>query len=198
MRHFYGDRVLTSENVRRITVLVRGNLCFTLLIGDREWTMTVDDVPWLDEAEQMAWRSFMDGTQRLFDAINDALVTASGLTFADYRILVLLSEHDHMRMSDLADGALATKSTISRRVDRLVEAGFIERMAKDQDRDLRNRECRITDLGREKLHEAAKGHVLAVRTYLLDHLDDHERDAMATTFAKVDTWLRENERLRVK
>jgi DNA-binding MarR family transcriptional regulator len=161
--------------------------------------MTEDDgVPWLDEKEQMAWRSFMDGTQRLFDAINDALVSASGLTFADYRILVLLSEHDQMRMSDLADGALATKSTISRRVDRLVEAGFIERLAKVQDRDLRNRECSITDAGREKLREAAKGHVLAVRTYLLDHLDDHERDAMATTFAKVDTWLRENERLRVK
>lgn len=155
-------------------------------------------MPWLDETEQVAWRSFMNGTQRLFDAINDALVETSGLTFADYRILVILSEHEQMRMSDLADGALSTKSTISRRVARLAEAGWVERLAKDHDKDARNRVSRITPAGREKLHEAAKGHVIAVRTYLLDHLDENERDAMGTTFSKVDTWLRENPQTRVK
>ncbi|ETD32246.1 hypothetical protein W823_14785 [Williamsia sp. D3] len=62
-----------------------------------------------------------------------------------------------MRMSHFADGALTSERTISRRVDRLVEAGFIERTAKDQCRTLRNRECRVTDVGREKLHVAAKG-----------------------------------------
>ncbi|WP_168176499.1 MarR family transcriptional regulator [Williamsia sp. 1135] len=161
--------------------------------------MTEDSaVPWLDDAEQIAWRSFMNGTQRLFDAINDSLVETSGLTFADYRILVLLSENDQMRMSALADGALSTKSTISRRIARLAEAGFVERLAKDHDKDARNRVCRITPAGRDKLHEAAKGHVVAVRTYLLDHLDDHERQAMGTTFSKVDKWLRDNPQTRVK
>lgn len=155
-------------------------------------------VPWLDDTEQVAWRSFMDGTQRLIDAINDALVETSGLTFADYRILVILSEHEQMRMTDLADGALSTKSTISRRVGRLADAGWVERLAKNHDRDARNRVSRITPAGREKLHDAAKGHVIAVRTYLLDHLDDHERDTMGTTFSKVDSWLRENVPPRVK
>ncbi len=140
----------------------------------------------------------MDGTQRLIDAINDALVETSGLTFADYRILVILSEHEQMRMTDLADGALSTKSTISRRVGRLADAGWVERLAKNHDRDARNRVSRITPAGREKLHDAAKGHVIAVRTYLLDHLDDHERDTMGTTFSKVDSWLRENVPPRVK
>ena len=161
--------------------------------------MTEDSaVPWLDDSEQLAWRSFMNGSQRLFDAINDSLVESAGLTFSDYRILVLLSETDSMRMSDLADGALSSKSTISRRVDRMAENGWVERMAKGHDRDQRNRVCRITEPGRSKLHEAAKGHVVAVRTYLLDHLEDHERDAMTTTFTKVDTWLRENPQARVK
>lgn len=155
-------------------------------------------MPWLDDTEQVAGRSFMNGSQRLFDAINDSLVETSGLTFADYRLLVILSENEQMRMSDLADGALSTKSTISRRVARLAEAGWVERLAKDHDKDARNRVSRITPAGLEKLHEAAKGHVVAVRTYLLDHLDDQERDAMATTFSKVDTWLRENPQTRVK
>src|ERR1700748_1878548 len=102
-------------------------------------------VPWLDDSEQLAWRSFMNGSQRLFDAINDALVETAGLTFADYRILVLLSESESMRMSALADGALSSKSTISRRVDRMAEAGWVERMAKDHDKDQRNRVCPITE-----------------------------------------------------
>ncbi|WP_020106570.1 MarR family winged helix-turn-helix transcriptional regulator [Nocardia sp. 348MFTsu5.1] len=161
--------------------------------------MTDDSaVPWLDDSEQLAWRSFMNGSQRLFDAINDSLVESAGLTFSDYRILVLLSETDSMRMSDLADGALSSKSTISRRVDRMAENGWVERMAKGHDKDQRNRVCRITEPGRLKLHEAAKGHVVAVRTYLLDHLEDHERDAMTTTFTKVDRWLRDNPAARVK
>lgn len=123
---------------------------------------------WLSETEQSAWRSFVDGSHELISALDRALTADAGLSFDEYRILVILSENETLRMSDLSRGGLASRSTVSRQVSRLVERGDVERLPDVN--DARNRLVRISDLGRERLHEAAKDHVRLVRRYLFDHL----------------------------
>ena len=51
------------------------------------------------------------------------------LTLADYEILVQLSEHPErrLRMSELADATLASRSRLTHQVDRLVKRGYVER-----------------------------------------------------------------------
>ncbi|GGF18938.1 MarR family winged helix-turn-helix transcriptional regulator [Williamsia phyllosphaerae] len=134
--------------------------------GSSESDTSVAD--WLSATEQAAWRSFVDGSHELIGALDRALNADAGLSFEEYRILVILSENDTLRMSDLSRGGLASRSTVSRQVSRLVERGDVERLPDVN--DARNRLVRISELGRERLHEAAKDHVRLVRRYMFDHL----------------------------
>ena len=62
-----------------------------------------DVVPcWLNGDEMRAWRAFVDGSQHLLEVLNRELSDAHGLSLADYRILVILSEAESnaVRMSD--------------------------------------------------------------------------------------------------
>ncbi|MDJ0111742.1 MarR family transcriptional regulator, partial [Rhodococcus erythropolis] len=62
-----------------------------------------------------AWRGYMDGNQRLMEVLNRELQDSHDLSLADYRILVMLSESadGSLRMSDLADGVLSSRSRLT-------------------------------------------------------------------------------------
>ncbi len=138
---------------------------------------------WLSPPEQSAWRSFVDGSHELLAALDRALTLDAGLSFDEYRILVILSENETQRMSDLSRGGLASRSTVSRQVSRLVERGDVERLPDAS--DARNRLVRISDVGRERLHEAAKDHVRLVRKFLFDHMTADQVTEMTRIFTSV-------------
>src|SRR5258705_9595670 len=96
----------------------------------------MDPVRWLTPEEQQAWRAFVRGSALLLDRLDSQLVEAHGLTLADYEILAWLSESPRggLRMSDLADRALVSRSRLTYRVDRLVAEGLIERRPCPSDR----------------------------------------------------------------
>ena len=125
---------------------------------------------WLDAGEQRVWRSFLAATQLLNERLDQELQRDSGMPHAYYEVLVRLSEvpDRRLRMSDLADRSLSSRSRLSHAVARLEEAGWVRRESCPTDR--RGQLAVLTDAGFAALEAAAPGHVETVRTHLFDQL----------------------------
>jgi DNA-binding MarR family transcriptional regulator len=133
---------------------------------------------WLSAAEQRAWRSYLESTKVLMDALDRQLQREAGLPHAYYEILVRLSEADDrsLRMSELADSTLSSRSRLSHAVARLEERGWVTREECATDR--RGQVARLTDAGFAVLDDAAPGHVAAVRRYVIDVLTPEQLAAL--------------------
>ena len=130
----------------------------------------MDDTRWLDGDEQAAWRAFLGMQRRLLTQMDRQLQQASGIPHAYYEIMVRLSEAPDrtLRMSELADRSLSSRSRVSHAVARLEQQGWVRRSACPDDR--RGSLAALTDEGFGALKEAAPGHVEQVRTLLFDPL----------------------------
>lgn len=143
-------------------------------------------VPWLDAEEMAAWRAFIIGSQRLLSTLNRELLDASGLGLDDYRILVNLSESPTgaLRMSELADGIVSSRSRLTHQVRRLEAQRLVRRQ--DCPSDGRGVLAVLTDHGRATLADIAPGHVAGVRMHLVDQLSPAERRVLTAVFSRVD------------
>jgi DNA-binding MarR family transcriptional regulator len=132
------------------------------------------DVRWLAAQEQRAWRAYLESSKVLFDALDRQLQRDANMPHAYYEILVRLSEADGrgMRMSELADITLSSRSRLSHAVARLEERGWVVREECPTDR--RGQIATLTDDGFAVLTAAAPGHVAAVREYVIDHLSTEQ------------------------
>lgn len=141
-------------------------------------------VKWLTRDEMLAWRAFIETQADLMAAI-EADLAPSGLTLGDYQVLVYLTEADdeQMRMCDLADMLQLSPSGLTRRLDGLVKAGWVERRSSELDR--RVMLAALTADGKVKLSEAAPGHVESVRRRMIDVLDANDLAAVAAAFQKI-------------
>ena len=128
------------------------------------------EVQWLDDDEQQAWRLLLRVTLTLVDRLDEELRREHQLSLGDYEILAhLSSEPDRsLRMRDLADRALVSRSRLTHTVDRLVERGFVRRERCQEDR--RGVTAVLRPEGLARLEEAAPTHVAGVRRLLLDQL----------------------------
>ena len=86
-------------------------------------------VRWLDAAEQQAWRAWMYSSQLLQAQLDRELTRETGISMTYYEILVQLSEAPdrRMRISQLADECLSSRSRLSHAVARLEERGWNQR-----------------------------------------------------------------------
>jgi DNA-binding MarR family transcriptional regulator len=125
---------------------------------------------WLDESEQRTWRTLLRHQVYVLDRLDSEMAAAFGISLADYEILVHLSEAPdrRLRMAELADGALVSRSRLTHRVDALVDAGLVERQPCPTDR--RGTYAVLTRKGRNLLERAAPTHVDSVRRYVIDPL----------------------------
>ncbi|RDI17224.1 MarR family transcriptional regulator [Rhodococcus sp. AG1013] len=141
---------------------------------------------WLGADEMRAWRGFIDGSQRLMDVLNRELETGHDMSLAEYRILVMLSESPDgsLRMSDLADGVLSSRSRLTHQIRRMEAEGMVERSQCVEDG--RGVLAVITDEGRRRLGEAAPTHLSGVRHYLINLLSKSEMRMLADVFERVD------------
>lgn len=140
---------------------------------------------WLSEDEQNSWRAWLAASMLLNDRLNRELQDQHGLTLPDYEILVRLSESPErrMRMSDLADSTLSSRSRLSHQVDRMERAGLLERQTCPTDR--RGAFATMTDAGRATLVAAAPAHVAGVRAHLVDQLTAAEFAALGSACDQV-------------
>jgi DNA-binding MarR family transcriptional regulator len=144
---------------------------------------------WLSSEQQRAWRAYLESSKVLFDALDRQLQRDSQIPHAYYEILVRLSEAPEraMRMSELAEITLSSRSRLSHAVARLEERGWIER--EDCPTDRRGQIAKLTDQGFEVLAAAAPGHVRTVRACVIDALSAEQlrqlTDIGETIIAKV-------------
>jgi DNA-binding MarR family transcriptional regulator len=133
---------------------------------------------WLDADEQKAWRAWLYSAQLLLDRLDRELIHGTGISHAYYEILVALSEApDRMlRMSELADRCLSSRSRLSHAVSRLEERGWVRRQVCAEDG--RGQLAVLTDEGFAALEGAAPVHVESVRTNLFDQLSPEQVEAM--------------------
>lgn len=140
---------------------------------------------WLSEEEQGHWRAWLAASLLLNDKLSRDLQDVHDLTIADYEILVNLSEapERRLRMSELAEATLSSRSRLSHQVDRMARSGLVEREACADDR--RGSFAVLTEHGWDVLVSAAPDHVESVRQHLLDVLTPAEFAALGRACAKV-------------
>jgi DNA-binding MarR family transcriptional regulator len=119
---------------------------------------------------------------RVLDA---ELVAEQGITARDYEVLLYLHQAADKRlaMSALADRTMLTRSGVTRLVDGLEEAGFVERAACRQDG--RVSYAQLTDRGETKLREAGCSHVASIRRMFLEHFSEREITQLAGLLSRL-------------
>lgn len=149
-------------------------------------TSEPDEPTWLTTEEQTAWRLYMDGNGRLMNVLNRNLQERHGLSLAEYRILVMLTETSDgsLRMSDLADGVLSSRSRLTHQIRRMEDQKMVVRASCPDDG--RGVLASVTDEGRRRLAEAAPTHVDDVRRNLIGLLSKSQVKALAQIFSRVD------------
>ena len=131
----------------------------------------MDTTPrWLDAEERRAWLAYVDFSTLLADHLYRQLRRDAGITHADYSLLSHLSSasDDTLGMSELARRLRITRSRLSHAVNRLRDAGLVER--REDPVDGRVQLAVLTGQGRALLERAAPGHVEAVRRAVFDAL----------------------------
>lgn len=121
-----------------------------------------------------AWRTFLEAHARVVRQLEQELEAAVDLPLTHYDVLVQLAAADarRLRMSELADRLLLSRSGVTRLVDRLVDDGLVERVSCDSDR--RGAWAALTDAGHERLRSAAPVHLRGVAEHFLDRLTRDE------------------------
>jgi DNA-binding MarR family transcriptional regulator len=148
-----------------------------------------DESPWLDDAETAAWLAFLEVSHRLDRAIEQQLRRDAGLSHAQYEVLARLDAADgQLRMSQLADVIIVSRSGLTYQVSQLERAGLVRR-EKDA-ADERGVLAVLTGAGKAALHRAVPGHVQVVRHYLIDALTPSQRSAIAEGLAAARDRLR--------
>ena len=116
-----------------------------------------------------------------------------GLDAGDYQLLAMLSEAtDHrLKMCDLADTLRLSRSGLTRRMDGVVKAKYVERIQDKDDR--RVSFAHLTTKGYEFLKKVAPLHLKDVRSRMIDLLNESEIKAIGSAFAKINAHLRTTE-----
>lgn len=140
--------------------------------------------PWLTAAEQSAWRNYITGTRRLLDRLERDL-KVHGVSHDDYGLLVALSEADdgRLRMAELAERSVESRSRLSHHVGRLESKGLLRRESCPSDR--RGAFAVLTAEGRALMEETAPHHVAGVRAHFLDQVRTDELVAISSAFARI-------------
>ena len=146
---------------------------------------------WLDDVEQRAWWALLEVGSGLFDLLSAALKETAGLTLDDYEVLHLLSQQDdhRLRIGELADEMLASRTRLSQRIDRLTERGWVARERCSNDR--RAIWVVLTDAGFEFLATTAPRHLDHVRRHVFDQLTRHDVEAIGRSLTKIAQHLHE-------
>jgi len=121
----------------------------------------------------------------MLKALDAELEAAHGLPLTSYEVLMQLADapEHRMRMCDLADSVLLSRSGMSRLVDRLERNGLICRAACSN--DARGAFACITSKGLELIAEARPTHLAGIRRRFLAHLSEEERDQLGTLWARL-------------
>ncbi len=132
-----------------------------------------------------AWRAFLRAHARVVRQLERELQTEERLALTDYDVLVQLATagERRLRMSELADALLLSRSGATRLIDRLVAEGLVERVSCESDR--RGQWAALTPVGYDRLRRASPTHLRGVATHFLDRLSTDDLAALERMLAPV-------------
>jgi DNA-binding MarR family transcriptional regulator len=149
--------------------------------------MPASDTPTaaLTDRELAAWRGLLEAHALLTRQLDAQMHAAHGLSLSAYEVLMFLDDapEHRMRMSEIADRILLSRSGCTRLVDRLVAQGYVTRCAAASDG--RGLYARLTDAGLEKIKAARATHREGIRRYFLDRLTAADEVALGDIWARV-------------
>src|SRR3712207_5144394 len=139
----------------------------------------------LTPLELGAWRELLRVHAVLTRELDEELRRSHGLPLSSYDVLVNLegAPGNQMRMSELADAVLLSRSGLTRLVERLERDGLLSRA--DCPEDARGSLAVLTDAGVARLEEARKTHLRGVRERFLDSFDDAELEQLASYWRRL-------------
>jgi DNA-binding MarR family transcriptional regulator len=132
-----------------------------------------------------AWTSFLRAHAAITRQLNADLLNDHGLTLSDYEVLLRLSWADGgmMRRVDLAESVLLTASGITRLLDGLERAGYVEKASCAS--DARVSYAKLTVEGHRKLADAGKTHLAGIDELFTGRFDEEELDRLAALLARL-------------
>lgn len=137
-------------------------------------------------AERMeAWRAFLEAHAAVVDTLEQELDAERGLPLTWYDVLVQLSgaPEGRLRMRELAERVLLSRSGFTRLCDRMEAAGLIRRAACSEDR--RGCYAALTPKGRRVFAKAAPVHARGIQEHFAGHLSDAEVEVLRRALDKV-------------
>jgi DNA-binding MarR family transcriptional regulator len=135
----------------------------------------------LSRTELDVWRSFLRAHAHITRVLESELLAAQRLSLASYDVLVQLSSAPgrRLRMTELADAVLLSRSGVTRLVDRLERGGLVARARVDSDG--RGVVAVLTQLGFDRLRDATGTHLSGVARHFVGPLDRDELAALGQT-----------------
>lgn len=134
----------------------------------------------LSETQAAAWNSYQRMRVRLSGRLNRELAASTGLSEADFEILVALTEapEDSVRALALRCGLEWEKSRLSHQLRRMEERGLVSR--EECAEDNRGTVVRVTEAGRALAADARQQYDQAVRRYVTDLLTPEQLTMLGT------------------
>jgi len=131
------------------------------------------------------WRDLVVSHSVILGKMEADLRTTTGLTLGQYDVLLRLHEApgNTIRMGDLAELVLVTTSGVTRVVDRLVEAGLVERVRPDNDRRVVT--VSMTPAGKKTLRKASAIHTRGIAEYFSDLIETEELPVLERFFSRL-------------
>jgi len=132
-----------------------------------------------------AWRGLLRVHARMTAALDAELRREHGLPLSSYEVLLFLADEPggRLRMSELADGVLLSRSGVTRLVDRMEGEGLLRRERCED--DARGYNAAITDKGRTLFERARSTHLDGVREHFLSQLSREELRTLGELWEKV-------------
>lgn len=141
----------------------------------------------LNERELAAWRGFLRTHRDLVSRLDAELERDHGLPLSSYEVLIALADapEGRLRMGELADALLLSRSGLTRLVDRVKRQGLVDRQRCAN--DARGYFAVITPAGRALLKRVRPAHLAGVRRHFLERLETEQLDALANAWRRLES-----------
>jgi DNA-binding MarR family transcriptional regulator len=139
------------------------------------------------EDELRPWMGFLRFHARVMRELDDELQRAHGMPLTTFDVLINLERapDQRLRMRDLADAIVLSRSGLTRLVDRLVRQGYVRRERCGE--DARGAFAVLTDEGRAALEEVLPTHLAGVRRRFHESLDEADWERLGDAWEKLQT-----------
>ncbi len=131
------------------------------------------------------WRGFLFANAKVVRALDTDMIEQHDLSLTWFDLLSRIKQApgQRLRMHQLEEASLFTRSGITGLADRLEKAGFVRRERSAEDR--RGVYLAITQAGIDKIDEVWPDHQLSIQKHFGEHLDPEDVKALQATTEKI-------------